>query len=158
MDFAEIRRLVKLVESSDIHELEIKDENASVRIMKRPTPDPVVAPPNVIAYAPESRLAPPTAPPTDQPAPAPEPAPVATNSHQITSPMVGTYYRAPSPEAPPYVQVGDRVRPGQTLCIVEAMKLMNEIESEVSGVIKAIEVENAQPVEFGQILFRIELD
>ena len=72
--------------------------------------------------------------------------------------MVGTFYSAPSPEAPPYVEVGDRVKPGQVLCIIEAMKLMNEIEAEVSGTIKEIALENAQPVEFGQLLFKIEQD
>jgi acetyl-CoA carboxylase biotin carboxyl carrier protein len=79
-----------------------------------------------------------------------------TNLVEITSPMVGTFYRAPAPEAPPYVEVGSRVVKGQTLCILEAMKLMNELESEVQGVVTEVCVENSEPVEYGQVLFRIE--
>ena len=75
---------------------------------------------------------------------------------EVTSPMVGTFYRAPAPDAPAYVEVGDRVEKGQTLCILEAMKLMNELEAEISGTIREISVNNADPVEFGQVLFRIE--
>ncbi|MFB6368259.1 MAG: acetyl-CoA carboxylase biotin carboxyl carrier protein, partial [Gemmatimonadota bacterium] len=78
--------------------------------------------------------------------------------HEVTSPMVGTFYRAPAPDAPAYVEVGDRVEEGQTLCILEAMKLMNELDSEVSGVVKEICVENADPVEYGDVLFRIDTD
>ncbi len=77
---------------------------------------------------------------------------------EVISPMVGTFYRAPAPDADPYVDIGDRVKVGQTLCILEAMKLMNELEAEVSGVIKEIVVENAEPVEYGQVLFRIQAD
>jgi len=90
---------------------------------------------------------------------APPAAPsLAVRLVDVTSPMVGTFYRAPSPEAPSYVQVGDRIKPGQVLCILEAMKLMNEIEAEVGGRIAEIAVENTEPVEFGQLLFRIEPD
>jgi acetyl-CoA carboxylase biotin carboxyl carrier protein len=88
--------------------------------------------------------------------PAAAPAAVAGNLLEIRSPMVGTFYRAPSPEAPPYVEVGSRVSKGQTLCILEAMKLMNELEAEHAGVIREILVENSEPVEYGQPLFRIE--
>jgi acetyl-CoA carboxylase biotin carboxyl carrier protein len=92
--------------------------------------------------------------------PAPEvTAPAETTQHQeVTSPMVGTFYRAPAPDADPYVEVGDHVRVGQTLCILEAMKLMNELEAEVSGTVMEIVVENAEPVEYGQVLFRIRPD
>ncbi len=76
---------------------------------------------------------------------------------EVKSPMVGTYYRAPAPEAPPYVEVGSHVTRGQTLCILEAMKLMNELESEVEGIVREVLVDNAEPVEFGQVLFRIEV-
>jgi len=86
------------------------------------------------------------------------PAELKANETFVESPMVGTFYTAPSPEAPSYVKVGDRVKPGQVLCIIEAMKLMNEIESEVSGVVTKILVENAQPVEYGLNLFKIEQD
>jgi acetyl-CoA carboxylase biotin carboxyl carrier protein len=94
-------------------------------------------------------------------APAAAPAPAAaahSNWIEVKSPMVGTYYRSPAPEAPPYVERGTRVGKGDTLCIIEAMKLMNEMESEVSGVVREICVENAEPVEYGQVLFRIEPD
>jgi len=85
----------------------------------------------------------------------PEAAPPASDLFEIKSPMVGTFYRAPAPDAPSYAEVGRRVSPGDTLCIIEAMKLMNELESEVSGVIQEVCVENAEPVEFGQVLFRL---
>src|SRR3989338_8846490 len=91
-----------------------------------------------------------------QPPGGPPPPPAASNLIEIKSPMVGTYYRAPEPGADPYVKPGSRVSVGQTLCIIEAMKIMNEIESEISGVVRDVLVEDAQPVEFGQVLFRVE--
>ena len=91
-----------------------------------------------------------------EPATASAPSTAETNLVEVKSPMVGTFYRAPAPEAPSYVEVGSVVRKGQTLCILEAMKLMNELESEVDGVVRAILVENSDPVEYGQVLFRIE--
>ncbi|MDQ3607009.1 MAG: acetyl-CoA carboxylase biotin carboxyl carrier protein, partial [Gemmatimonadota bacterium] len=95
----------------------------------------------------------------DEGAPASLPsAPAGPNWLEIKSPMVGTFYRAPTPEAPSYVEVGTRVSKGQTLCILEAMKLMNELEAEVSGIVREIAIENGQPVEYGQVLFRIEAD
>jgi len=153
MKYSEIRRLVKLVEESEISELEIEEENSRVRILKRLSGDGVApvlqtAAQTVIpAPLPVPTTAPPISPPVHQ-----------MNVTEVVSPMVGTFYSAPSPEAPPYVEVGDRVKPGQVLCIIEAMKLMNEIEAEVSGTIKEIALENAQPVEFGQLLFKIEQD
>jgi acetyl-CoA carboxylase biotin carboxyl carrier protein len=104
-------------------------------------------------------VAPPVHPAGNPAAPSaagPTPAAAASTLTEIKSPMVGTFYRAPEPGAEPYVKVGARVAPGQTLCIIEAMKIMNELESEVSGVIHEILVEDAQPVEFGQVLFRVE--
>jgi len=163
MNYADIRRLVKLVESSDIGELEIEEGGARLKIAKQgggnsaaPTFMPFPYPMGAPMGAPTGYTQ------AAQPIPsgtAEGSAPTAASAkkmHEVQSPMVGTYYRAPGPEAPPYVQIGDMVRPGQVLCIVEAMKLMNEIESEVSGRIAEIRVENAQPVEFGQILFRID--
>ena len=154
MNLVEIRRLVKLVEASQISELEIEEENSRIRIIKKLATDgnsqvPVVNDNYVIQTA--------------QPAvPVAQEIPAAVeqvaNYLEIKSPMVGTFYRAPSPEAPSYVQVGDRVKPGQVLCIIEAMKLMNEIECEVSGMVKEISIDNAQPVEFDQVLFKIEQD
>jgi acetyl-CoA carboxylase biotin carboxyl carrier protein len=142
-----LRQLIRLVEESDIDELEIRRWGKTVRIVKngaRASALPAArAEPEAAAHA---------------PAPASQaPAPAGTPHHEVKSPMVGTFYRAPSPEAPPFVEVGDRVRPGQTLCILEAMKLMNELQSEVSGVVRAIQVENGAPVEYGQALFAIEL-
>ncbi|HKT45399.1 MAG TPA: acetyl-CoA carboxylase biotin carboxyl carrier protein, partial [Gaiellaceae bacterium] len=90
-----------------------------------------------------------------EPAPA-QAAPRANGYHRVESPMVGTFYRAPQPGAPPFVEVGDVVAPGQTLCILEAMKLMNEVKADLEAVVRSINVENAQPVEFGQVLFELE--
>jgi len=163
MNYADIRRLVKLVESSDIGELEIEEGGARLKIAKpsgsasaaptfMPFPYPMGAPMSAPSgYTPASPSG-----AAAQAESAPITAAPAKKMHEVQSPMVGTYYRAPGPEAPPYVQLGDMVKPGQVLCIIEAMKLMNEIESEVSGRIAEIRVDNAQPVEFGQILFRID--
>ncbi len=161
MNIAEIRRLVKLVETSKIDELEIEEEGVKIRIAKNAPPDGQV---QHFVSMPAAQ--------TMQPMPAGQPVPVQAQAPGMTfvetsdtkadsllkvdSPMVGTFYRAQSPEAPPYVQVGDQVKIGQVLCIIEAMKLMNEIEAEVSGKLVEIHVENAEPVEFGQILFSVE--
>jgi len=153
MDYADIRRLVKLVETSNISEFEIEEGGAKLRIMKQSSVVTQFVNPQMVqpqqAYAP--------APLTGVPiAPAISAVPQASKTIDVLSPMVGTFYRAPSPDAPAYVQVGDMVRSGQALCIVEAMKLMNEIESEAAGRVVEIVPQNAQAVEFGQVLFRIE--
>ncbi len=143
----ELRALIRIVEESGIEELEIRRWGRTVRISKSRTPGAAPAP----AAAPAS--------PAPAPAAQPEPAPAedaGPELHPVKSPMVGTFYRAPSPEAPPFVEVGDTVRVGQALCILEAMKLMNELQSEVSGVVRKILIENTQPVEYGQVLFEIE--
>jgi acetyl-CoA carboxylase biotin carboxyl carrier protein len=141
---AEIRRLIRLVQSTGIGELELSAGDRTVRISAYGSglPAAVTLPAHASA-----------APAGAAPAPA---APAAENLVAITSPMVGTFYRAPAPDADPYVDVGGMVEIGQTVCIVEAMKLMNEIESEVKGRVTRILVENAQPVEFGQPLFLVE--
>lgn len=154
MNYTEIRKLVKLVETSDISELEIEEGGSRVRIVKKPSSNGIVQVAESVIPVPSfapgpTQLVAPVQPDEPQPTTSPELV-------KMTSPMVGTYYTAPSPEAPPYVQVGDQVVSGQVLCIVEAMKLMNEIESEMSGRIVEISVENAQPVEFGQLLFVID--
>lgn len=163
MKFSEIRRLVQLVETSQISELEIEEEGSRVRILKNSTPSAGL-PPNLFVQTmdPRSQQAFVPASPTEvfpgrSAETAPEPV-VKANIVEVTAPMVGTFYRAQSPEAPPYVHNGDLIKPGQVLCILEAMKLMNEIESEVSGRIVEIGVENAQPVEYGQLLFKVEQD
>jgi acetyl-CoA carboxylase biotin carboxyl carrier protein len=146
----EVRRLIKLVEESNIDELEISRWGRKVRITKR-LPASAAQSGNsknvtAIAANPGSLVenSPVTMPPEEQ---------LADGLVETKSPMVGTFYRAPAPDAKPYAQVGERVSVGQVICIIEAMKLMNEIESEVSGTIEKVLVENAQPVEFGQPLF-----
>jgi acetyl-CoA carboxylase biotin carboxyl carrier protein len=164
MELEKIRELIRLVEESRIQELELSNRGETIRISKGQAGVTVVP-----TAQPTSPLAPPVAAaaaPAAAPAPAPEaaaPAPASTavargseTLREIASPMVGTFYRAPSPDAEPYVRAGDRVEKGDVVCIVEAMKLMNEIEAEISGVVREVLVENAQPVEFGQPLFLID--
>ncbi len=149
MDLRKLKTLIDLVAESGISELEVTEENDKVRIVNKVQTVAVAAP---VAAAPVSVAAAPAAPAAPEAAPAPEPVVQGTT---VTSPMVGTFYRAPNPGAEPFVKVGDHVEAGQTLGIIEAMKLLNEIEAETSGTIKEICVENAQPVEFGQPLFII---
>jgi acetyl-CoA carboxylase biotin carboxyl carrier protein len=161
LDF--VRALIAAVDGSGIDTLEISRGGTKVRISKSPVQvggaavGPVaVAPP--VASAPALAIAGnpgPAALPAESAA-APAEAPSGPALVDVKSPMVGTFYRAPAPEAPPYVEVGATVGQGQTLCILEAMKLMNELECEVDGVVRQILVENADPVEYGQVLFRIE--
>ena len=154
MDLRKLKTLIELVETSGIAELEIQEGEERVRIT-RATPAgaghvvPQPAPVHVVAATPAA------APPQAAPAAEAPAAPEEPGGHLVKSPMVGTFYRAASPGAKPFVEVGDTVAVGDTLCIIEAMKLMNEIESDRSGVVKAILVENGQPVEFGQPLFVI---
>jgi acetyl-CoA carboxylase biotin carboxyl carrier protein len=161
MRIEEVRRLIRLVEESEIGELEVWKWWGRIRIRKEASANGSAV--HVIGagdYVP--RAAAPAAPVADAaPVPAPEPAKAAEEEKGITvvkSPMVGTFYRAPAPDAEPYVQPGDTVEPGQTICIIEAMKLMNEIQSEVRGKIVKILVDNAHAVEFGQDLFHVKTD
>ncbi len=152
---AEIRRLIQLVQRTGIGELEVRASGRAVRISATAGPTAGETAPHGAGIA-----AAPGWPERPIGAPAGGSAVAAGGAAEtavaITSPMVGTFYRAPAPDADPYVEVGDRVELGQTVCIVEAMKLMNEIESEVRGRVVKILVENAQPVEFGQRLFLVE--
>lgn len=146
MEFSQIKELISLVNSTDITDLEIEDGDVRVRIRKA-GPEPKSAPREVTdtAAIPQPVSAP------------PQQAPEARGSLvEVLAPMVGTFYRAPAPDADPFVRAGDKVAPGQTLFIIEAMKMMNEIEAEVSGVIREILVENGEPVEFGQPLMLID--
>ena len=154
MDKKKIEELIRLVEESDVSELTVSGLFRSVRIVKEAPPavGPVVA-----AHAAQA-TAEPAAPPRDAGEEAPHSADRDSGLVPIGSPMVGTFYEAPSPESAPYVRQGDHVNKGQVVCIVEAMKLLNEIESEVSGTIVRVAVENAQVVEFGQALFMVEPD
>ncbi|MGX2948739.1 acetyl-CoA carboxylase biotin carboxyl carrier protein [Frederiksenia canicola] len=155
MDIRKIKKLIELVEESGITELEVSEEEGTVRISRAA---PVAAP------APVQYVAAPQAPAAPAPATAAPAAPVATpapaaadiSGHAVLSPMVGTFYRSPSPDAPPFVEVGKTVKVGDSLCIVEAMKMMNRIESDKAGVIKAILVNDGEAVEFDQKLFIIE--
>lgn len=156
MDIRKIKKLIELVEESGITELEVSEEEGTVRISRTA---PAVAPAAVqYVAAPQAAPAPIATPaPAAQTAPAAAPAPTAeVAGHAILSPMVGTFYRSPSPEAAPFVEVGKTVKVGDTLCIVEAMKMMNRIESDKAGVIKAILVNDGEAVEFDQKLFIIE--
>jgi acetyl-CoA carboxylase biotin carboxyl carrier protein len=152
MDIRKIKKLIELVEESGIAELEITEGEESVRINRYSNAPVMAAQPQHYAAAPAPVAAPAAAPAAEAaPAAAAEPA-----GHKVLSPMVGTFYSAASPEAPAYVEVGKSVKVGDTLCIVEAMKMMNQIEADKAGVVKAILVENGEPVEFDQPLFIIE--
>ena len=156
MDIRKVKKLIELLEESGISELEINEGEESVRISRYSSaPVPAAAPVNYAAA--------PAAPAPAAAAPAPAGAPEKESAgdelpsgHVVTSPMVGTYYSAPSPGAKAFVNVGDSVSEGDTVCIVEAMKILNQIEADASGTVKAILVENAQPVEYGQPLMVIE--
>ena len=152
MDLRKLKKLIDLVEESGIAEIEVTEGEEKVRITRTTaTAAPVYAAPVPAAAAP---VAAPAAAPT---AAAPAAAPAARDlSNAQKSPMVGTFYRAPGPNAAAFVEVGQQVKVGDTLCIIEAMKLMNEIEAEKSGVVKEILVENGTPVEYGEPLFIIE--
>lgn len=153
MDIRKIKKLIELVEESGIAELEISEGEESVRISRNGTAAP--APVHYAAPAPVAAAAP-AAAATPAPAAAAEAAPAVPAGHQVLSPMVGTFYRSPSPDAKSFVEVGQTVKAGDTLCIVEAMKMMNQIEADKSGVVTAILVEDGQPVEFDQPLVVIE--
>ncbi len=149
MDIRKVKKLIELLEESNINEIEIKEGEESVRISRGSS---VVAAPAPIAVAAPAPVAAPAAAPAA--APVAEAAP-AMSGHQVNSPMVGTFYRSPSPSSPPFVEVGQTVKAGDPICIVEAMKMMNQIEADKSGVIEAILVEDGQPVEFDQPLVTI---
>ena len=152
MDIRKVKKLIELLEESNIGEIEIKEGEESVRISRYGA-----QPAAPVAYAAPPAPAPGAAPaPVEAPAPeaaAPAPAPAADNA--VLSPMVGTFYRSPSPEAPSFVEVGQTVRVGEVLCIVEAMKMMNQIEADRAGTVTAIHVENGEAVEFDQPLISV---
>lgn len=151
MDIRSIRKLIEIVEESNIAEIEIKEGEHTVRISRNKEPIYMQAAP--MQQQMHAQPAPAAAPvaSTDTPA-----APAEAAGQKVTSPMVGSFYAAPSPDAPEFVKVGQKVNAGDTLCIIEAMKIMNPIEAEFSGTVKQILVSNGDPVEFGQTLFIIE--
>jgi|SRR5688572_7147449 acetyl-CoA carboxylase biotin carboxyl carrier protein len=153
MDLRKLKKLIDLVQESGIAELEITEGEEKVKIVKGGgiSVVPVAAAAAHSALSAPAAAAPPPATPAAAP-PATEPA-AGQEGHVVKAPMVGTFYRSPSPDAKAFVEVGQQVKEGETICIIEAMKLMNEIETDASGVVKAILVENGQPVEYGQPLF-----
>jgi acetyl-CoA carboxylase biotin carboxyl carrier protein len=176
MDLEQIRSLLKLVAESGVSEVEIEQEGLKLVIRKH-APTVMVQPPasfpmmSLPSYGPPPFVMPMASPPVATPvAPSPpppsaaatEPSPPApppvqaANVVEVRAPIVGTFYRAASPDSPPYVQVGQKVKPGDLLCIIEAMKLMNEIPCEVAGIVKEVLIDNAKPVEYDQVLFLIE--
>lgn len=161
MDLRKIKTLIDLVEESGIAELEVKEGEESVRISRYPTggmqpaPQFYAAPQPAIAAAPSSAPAAPALADSSEPA-APAPKAPSANRHVVKAPMVGTFYRTPSPGAKPFVEVGQTVKAGQTVCIIEAMKMLNQIECDKSGVVVEILVDNEKPVEFDQPMFVIE--
>ena len=159
MDIADLKEILRILEEQDITEFELEQDGVKLRVCRSsgvaaPNPAPsyfTPAPPAAATAPPPAAPAPSTAMPTVG-APTPEPE---ENGTLVKSPIVGTFYRAPDPNAPPFVSVGDRVKVGQVLCIIEAMKLMNEIEAEVAGEIVKIHPENGQPVQYGDPLFTV---
>lgn len=156
MDIRKVKKLIELLEESGIAELEIREGEESVRISRHgPSAPP---PPPQAAQQPAQQYAPPSQPAATGAAPQPqaEEAGGLPSGHVVESPMVGTFYRASAPGSPPFVEEGQQVSPGDTICIIEAMKILNQIEAEVSGTVKAVLVENGSPVEFGEPLMVIE--
>jgi acetyl-CoA carboxylase biotin carboxyl carrier protein len=155
MDIRKVKKLIELLDESGIAEIEITEGEESVRIsrLSRATPPAQYAP----AYPPPAPAAPVASAAAASQGTAATPASEPEEEgYAVTAPMVGTFYSSSSPGSPPFVQVGDRVKQGDVLCIVEAMKMMNQIEAEVSGTIKAAKVQNGEPVEYGQVLFLID--
>lgn len=157
MDIRKVKKLIELLEESGIAEIEISEGEESVRISRYPKSGPATAPvvhyaapPMAQAHAPAASAAP------SAPVPSAAPASAAKPDHTVTAPMVGTFYAAATPGAKPFVDIGSEVTVGDTLCIIEAMKMMNQIESDKTGRVTAILVKNGEPVEFGQPLFIIE--
>jgi acetyl-CoA carboxylase biotin carboxyl carrier protein len=152
MDIRKVKKLIELLDESGIAEIEITEGEESVRISRYAPGVPAAAPAPVamaapVAAAPAAPLAAPAAVVAAEP---------EEDGYEVTAPMVGTFYAASSPGAAPYVQVGDRVNEGDTLCIIEAMKMMNQIEADVSGAVKSIRLQNGEPVEFGQTMIVID--
>ena len=158
MDIRKVKKLIELLEASGVDEIEIHEGEESVRVTRRREPLPV--PVQHYHAAPAGAVAPAAPPPSEAVAAQPEPAAEdrLPSGYVVASPMVGTFYQASSPGSKPFVSVGQRVVPGDTLCIIEAMKVLNQIESEVAGEVKAVVAENGHPVEYGEPLFVIDTD
>jgi acetyl-CoA carboxylase biotin carboxyl carrier protein len=152
IDLKDVKRLAQLLrETPEIGSIEVKGWFGTGVVITRTTAAPVAPAPPVLVTAPVAAAAPGEAEHREA-----SPRPAAPQLKEIRSPMVGTFYKAPEPGAEAYIKVGNRVTPGQTVCIIEAMKIMNEIEAEIAGTVREILVEDSQPVEFGQVLFRVD--
>jgi acetyl-CoA carboxylase biotin carboxyl carrier protein len=152
MDIRKVKKLIELLEESGIAEIEIKEGEEAVRISRMPTGGFASHPfPGQVAAAPAHAAATPAPTPVEPPAAKPRP-----NEHVVTAPMVGTFYAAPTPGSKAFIEIGDEVKVGQVLCIIEAMKMMNQIEADKAGRVTSIMAKNGDPVEFGQPLFVIE--
>jgi len=149
MDIRKVKKLIELIEESGIEELEIKEGEESIRISRR------LSAPEMPVYTQQNSTAPQAPVEDNKPSESKEKKDGKHVGHVVTSPMVGTFYRAPSPSSPAFVEVGQHVKAGDVICIVEAMKMMNQIEADRSGKVEAILIDNAQPVEFGQALITI---
>lgn len=150
IDYKEIIKLINLLEEKKLAEFELEAEGFRVKIVRERSALPPISGEQQVTPISSS-------PPTpSQPSPSVPKGKTENNLHYITSPMVGTFYRAPNPSSPPFIEIGDTVKKHQTLCIIEAMKLMNEIESDIDGIVEEILVENGKPVEFGQKLFALK--
>jgi len=154
MDIRKVKKLIELLKESGVGEIEINEGEDSVRISREPTiksiPDKEA---QVTLQSEKEEIS------EEKPSSVSQKkktSPLSQNEFEVLSPMVGTFYASPSPEAPPYIQVGDHVKEGDTLCIIEAMKMMNQIEADVSGTIKSIRIQNGDPVEYDQIIFVID--
>jgi acetyl-CoA carboxylase biotin carboxyl carrier protein len=163
MKTSEIRDLIDFIAHSGLNEVNIETKELKLHVKREPDQKVMKAAAPVVAAMPAAPVVsaplPPVPPPALAPAPKTEkPAPEIKNTVEIRSPMIGTFYRSSNPDSPPFVSVGDKVSKGQTVCIIEAMKLFNEIESEVSGTVVKAMVENASPVEYDQVLFVVEPD
>jgi acetyl-CoA carboxylase biotin carboxyl carrier protein len=154
IDLKDVRRLAQLLrETPEIGSIEVKGWFGTGVVITRTNSNSIMPP--MVMPMPASAAPPPASEAEHRDAGA-RPAAAAPHLKEIRSPMVGTFYKAPEPGAEPYIKVGNRVSPGQTVCIIEAMKIMNEIEAEIAGVVREISVEDSQPVEFGQVLFRVD--
>ena len=153
MDIRKVKKLIELLEESGIAEIEITEGEESVRISRYPNANHVAPVQHALPAAPMQMAAPAAGAPAAA-APAAE-VPQEPSGHKVAAPMVGTFYRSASPEAEPFVKIGDTIQAGDTLCIIEAMKMMNQIEADVSGKVLSVEVESGEPIEFGQTLFVI---
>lgn len=155
VDLEEIKKFIEILENSSLEEMEISYKEIHLRLKKPQNVPQLIQSPQVVTALPQlpleasSKIA-------SEEIKKQEKEKSSSNTFEVTSPMVGTFYRAPAPNAEPFVKVGDSVKKGQTLCIIEAMKLMNEIESEVDGKVLEIKVENAQPVEYGEVIMLID--